>query len=118
VAAEQQEEVGVAQKELGGQGARRGPPHRVVGTADAQHGHGGFVHIPQGVIDVPVGVPAHGKVLGLAEEPLLKLPQRAAAQQLGHVHGFRQGRGVPESVRRGPGRTVSPICDTDCVQPD
>uniref|UniRef100_A0A493TZZ2 Uncharacterized protein n=1 Tax=Anas platyrhynchos platyrhynchos TaxID=8840 RepID=A0A493TZZ2_ANAPP len=85
---EQQEEIGAAAKQLPGQRAGRGPADGVVGAADAQHGHGHLVGVPQGLVALPVGFPAGG---GPAEEGFLQLPQRAAAQQLGHVHRLGQG---------------------------
>lgn len=95
--AEQEEEVGVAVKEFGGQEAVWGPAHWVISTADTQHGHRCLVHVPEGVIVVPVGVPADGETLGVAEEDLLKLLQGAAPEQLVGVHCVFQGRGVPGS---------------------
>uniref|UniRef100_A0A8C6QJJ2 Uncharacterized protein n=1 Tax=Nannospalax galili TaxID=1026970 RepID=A0A8C6QJJ2_NANGA len=95
VAAEQQEEVRVALEEFRGQTAVWGSRHRVVSAADAQHGHGGLVHIPEWVVEVPVGIPTDGEILGVAEQGLLKLPQGAAPEQLAGVHRVLQGRGVP-----------------------
>uniref|UniRef100_A0A8B9ZKX2 Uncharacterized protein n=1 Tax=Anas platyrhynchos TaxID=8839 RepID=A0A8B9ZKX2_ANAPL len=103
---EQQEEIGAAAKQLPGQRAGRGPADGVVGAADAQHGHGHLVGVPQGLVALPVGFPAGG---GPAEEGFLQLPQRAAAQQLGHVHRLGQGACVPAGmgwVRGGAGDGV------------
>uniref|UniRef100_A0A8B9EQY8 Uncharacterized protein n=1 Tax=Anser cygnoides TaxID=8845 RepID=A0A8B9EQY8_ANSCY len=91
----QQEEVGAAAEQLHGQRAGRGPADGVVGAADAQHGHGHLVGVAQGLVALPVGFPAGGAALGPAEEGFLQLPQRAAAQQLGHVHRLGQGARVP-----------------------
>lgn len=88
---EQEEEVGVAVKEFRGQKVVRGPTHGVVGATDTQHRHSGLVHIPEGVVVVPVGVPADGETLGVAEEGLLKLSQGAAPEQFVGVHCVLQG---------------------------
>ena len=99
VAAEQKEEVGVAVKEFSWQKVVWGPAHGVVGTADAQHRYRCLIHIPEGVVVVPVGVPADGEALGVAEESLLKLPQGAAPEQFAGIHCVLQGRGVPGSKK-------------------
>ena len=105
VVTEQEEEVGVAVKEFGGQKVVWGPTHGVISTTDTQHGHGGLVHIPEGVVVVPIGVPADGETLGVAEEGLLKLSQGAAPEQFVGVHCVLQGRGVPGSKKvNGEGR--------------
>uniref|UniRef100_A0A673V7R4 Uncharacterized protein n=1 Tax=Suricata suricatta TaxID=37032 RepID=A0A673V7R4_SURSU len=101
----QEEEVGVAVKEFGGQKVVWRPTHGVISATDAQHGHGGLVHIPEGVVVVPIGVPADGETLGVAEEGLLKLLQRAALEQFVSIHCVLQGRGVPGSKKfNGEGR--------------
>ena len=105
VTTEQEEEVGVLVKEFSGQKVVWGPTHRVISTTDAQHRYGRLVHIPEGVIVVPVGVPADGEVLGVAEEGLLKLSQGAAPEQFADVHRVLQGCGVPGSeMLNGEGR--------------
>uniref|UniRef100_A0A8C3GMK9 Uncharacterized protein n=1 Tax=Cairina moschata TaxID=8855 RepID=A0A8C3GMK9_CAIMO len=96
---EQQEEIGAAAEQLPGQRAGRGPADGVVGAADAQHGHGHLVGVPQGLVALPVGFPARGP----AEEGFLQLLQRAAAQQLGHVHRLGQGARVPAGMVTTPG---------------
>uniref|UniRef100_A0A8B9G4V2 Uncharacterized protein n=1 Tax=Amazona collaria TaxID=241587 RepID=A0A8B9G4V2_9PSIT len=88
---QQQEEVGAGAEELQGQAASGGAAHGVIGAAEAQHGHGRLVRVAQGLVAVPVGLPARGMGLGAAEEGLLQVPQRAAAQQLLHVHHLSQG---------------------------
>lgn len=98
---EQEEKVGVAVKEFRGQKVVRGPAHGVVGTGDTQHRHRGLVHIPEGIVVVPVGVPADGETLGVAEQGLLKLSKGAAPEQPVGVHGVLQGRGIPGSTPRG-----------------
>uniref|UniRef100_A0A8C3JI87 Uncharacterized protein n=1 Tax=Calidris pygmaea TaxID=425635 RepID=A0A8C3JI87_9CHAR len=95
----QQEEVGAAAEELQGQAAGRGSSDGVIGSAEAQHRHGHLIGVPQGLVAFPVGLPTGGTALGLAEEGFLQLPQRAAAQQPGHVHHLGQGPHVP--VGRG-----------------
>uniref|UniRef100_A0A8C2V950 Uncharacterized protein n=1 Tax=Chinchilla lanigera TaxID=34839 RepID=A0A8C2V950_CHILA len=95
MATEQQEEVGVAVEEFGRQSVVWRPTHRVVGAADAQHGHGSLVHIPERVIAIPVCVPADGETLGVAEEGLLKLSQGAALEQLVGIHCVLQGCRIP-----------------------
>lgn len=106
VATEQEEEIGIVVKELSGQKAVRGPAHRVVGATDAQHGDGCLVHVSERVIVVPVGVPADGEILGVAEEGLLKLSQGAAPEQFAGVYCVLQGRDIPGSRKlHGEGRT-------------
>uniref|UniRef100_A0A8C5YRG9 Uncharacterized protein n=1 Tax=Marmota marmota marmota TaxID=9994 RepID=A0A8C5YRG9_MARMA len=97
MATKQQEEVRVAVEEFGGQSVVWGPTHRVISTADAQYRHGCLVHIPERVIAVPIGIPANGETLGVAEEGLLKLSQGAAPEQLAGVHCVFQGCGIPGS---------------------
>lgn len=99
VAAEQKEEVGAAVEEFSWQKVAWGPAHGVVGTADAQHRYRGLIHIPEGVVVLPVGVPADGEALGVAEEGFLKLPQGAAPEQFAGIHGVLQGRGIPGSKK-------------------
>lgn len=92
---EQEEEVGVAVKEFSRQKVVCGPAHRVVRATDTQHRDSGLVHIPERVVVVPVGVPADGETLSVAEEGLLKLSQGAAPEQFAGVHRVLQGRGIP-----------------------
>lgn len=102
---EQEEEVGVAVKEFSGQKVVWGPAHRVISATDTQHRYSCLIHIPEGVVVVPVGVPADGETLGVAEEGLLKLSQGAAPKQFASVHCVLQGRGVPGSRKsNGEGR--------------
>uniref|UniRef100_A0A3Q2L6H2 Uncharacterized protein n=2 Tax=Equus TaxID=9789 RepID=A0A3Q2L6H2_HORSE len=100
VATEQEEEVGVAVKELSRQKVVWGPAHGVISAADTQHRHGSLVYIPKGVVVVPVGVPGDGETLGVAEEGLLKLSQGAAPEQFAGIHCVLQGRGIPDSKKR------------------
>lgn len=86
MATEQQEEVWVGVEEFRRQSALWGPTHRVVSTADAQHGHSSLVHIPKWIIEIPVGIPADGETLGAAEQGLLKLSQGAAPEELAGVY--------------------------------
>uniref|UniRef100_A0A8B9TZR9 Uncharacterized protein n=1 Tax=Anas zonorhyncha TaxID=75864 RepID=A0A8B9TZR9_9AVES len=95
---EQQEEIGAAAEQLPGQRAGRGPADGVVGAADAQHRHGHLVGVPQGLVALPVGFPAGGPT----EKGFLQLPQRAAAQQLGHVHRLGQGPHFPPNLSAPP----------------
>lgn len=105
MAAEQEEEVGVAVKEFSWQKVVWGPTHRIIGATDAQHRYGCLVHIPEGVVVVPVGVPADGEALGVAEEGLFKLSQGAAPEQFSSVHCVLQGCGVPGRKKlNGEGR--------------
>lgn len=97
MATEQEEEVGVAMKEFSGQKVVWGPAHRVISTADTQHRYSGLVHIPEGVIVVPVGVPADGETLSVAEEGLFKFSQGAAPEQFAGVYYVLQGCGIPGS---------------------
>lgn len=76
----QQEEVGVAVKKFGGQCVVWGPAHWVVSATHTQHRYSSLIHIPEGIVAVPVGVPADGESLGVAEEGLLKLTQRTAPE--------------------------------------
>lgn len=99
VATEQEEEVGVAVEEFSGQKVVRGPAHGVISATDTQHRYGCLVHVPEGVVVVPVGVPTDGETLGVAEEGLLKLSQGAAPEQFVGVHCVLQGRGVPGSKK-------------------
>lgn len=94
-ATEQEEEVGVAVKEFSGQKVVWGPTHRVISATDTQHRYSCLIHIPEGVVVVPVGVPADGETLGVAEEGLLKLSQGAAPKQFASVHCVLQGCGIP-----------------------
>lgn len=96
---EQQEEVGVAVEEFRRQKVVWGPAHGVVSTTDTQHRHGRLIHIPEGVVVVPVGVPADGETLGVAEEGFLKLSQGAAPEQFVGVHRVLEGRGVSGSKK-------------------
>lgn len=95
VAAEQEEEVGVAVKKFSWQKAVWGPTHRVISATDAQYRYSCLVHIPEWVVVFPVGVPADGETLGVAEEGLLKLSQGAAPEQFSGVHYVLQGCGIP-----------------------
>uniref|UniRef100_A0A8D1BDP0 Uncharacterized protein n=2 Tax=Sus scrofa TaxID=9823 RepID=A0A8D1BDP0_PIG len=105
VAAEQEEEVGVAVKKFSWQKAVWGPTHRVISATDAQYRYSRLVHIPEWVVVFPVGVPADGETLGVAEEGLLKLSQGAAPEQFSGVHYFLQGRGIPGNKKwNGEGR--------------
>uniref|UniRef100_A0A8V5HE69 Uncharacterized protein n=1 Tax=Melopsittacus undulatus TaxID=13146 RepID=A0A8V5HE69_MELUD len=93
---QQQEEEGAGAEELHGQAAGRGAAHGVIGAAQAQHGHGRLVRVAQGLVALPVCLPAGGT--GATEQGLLQVPQRAAAQQLLHVHRPGQGPGVPAGM--------------------
>uniref|UniRef100_A0A8C3U866 Uncharacterized protein n=1 Tax=Catharus ustulatus TaxID=91951 RepID=A0A8C3U866_CATUS len=93
--AQQQEEEGAAAEELPGQAPGRGAAHGVVGAAQAQHRHRRLVRIPQGLVALPVALPAGGAAPSPAEEGFLQLPQRAAAQKPVHVHHLGQGPRVP-----------------------
>uniref|UniRef100_A0A8C4UWD9 Uncharacterized protein n=1 Tax=Falco tinnunculus TaxID=100819 RepID=A0A8C4UWD9_FALTI len=94
----QQEEVGAAAEELEGQAAGRGAADGVVGAAEAQHRHSGLVSVAQGLVALPVSLPAGGAALGPAEEGFLQLPQRAAAQHPVHVQRLSQGPRVPAGM--------------------
>uniref|UniRef100_A0A8C3QI25 Uncharacterized protein n=1 Tax=Cyanoderma ruficeps TaxID=181631 RepID=A0A8C3QI25_9PASS len=87
----QQEEVGAAAEELPGQALGRGAAHGVVGAAEAQHRHRRLVGVAQGLVALPVALPAGGAAPSPAEEGFLQLPQRAAAQEPVHVHHLGQG---------------------------
>lgn len=76
-----------------------GPAHRVISTADTQHRHSCLIHIPEGVVAVPVGVPADGETLSVTEEGLLQLLQGVALEHLPRVHCVIQGSGVPGSKK-------------------
>uniref|UniRef100_A0A8C0ZYJ1 Uncharacterized protein n=1 Tax=Castor canadensis TaxID=51338 RepID=A0A8C0ZYJ1_CASCN len=78
VATKEKEEVRIAVEEFSGQRSVRRPTYGVISTADAQHRHSRLIHIPEGVIVVPVGIPADGETLGVTEEGLLKLSQGAS----------------------------------------
>lgn len=80
VATKEKEEVRIAVEEFSGQRSVRRPTYGVISTADAQHRHSRLIHIPEGVIVVPVGIPADGETLGVTEEGLLKLSQGAAPE--------------------------------------
>lgn len=99
VATEQEEEVGVTVKEFSGQKVVWGPAHGVISTTDTQHRYGCLIHIPEGVVVVPVGIPTDGETLGVAEEGLLKLSKGAAPEQFAGVHGVLQGCGIPGSKK-------------------
>uniref|UniRef100_A0A8B9Q2R6 Uncharacterized protein n=1 Tax=Apteryx owenii TaxID=8824 RepID=A0A8B9Q2R6_APTOW len=77
------------QVELPGRAVAQAPAHGVVLAADAENGHRHLVHVPQGVIALPVGVPA----LRLAEQGLLQLPQRPASEETLQGQHFPQGGG-------------------------
>lgn len=100
---EQQEEVRVALEEFRGQSVVWGSTHWVISTADAQHRYSSFIHIPEWVIEVPVGIPADGETLGVAEQGLLKLSQGATPEELAGVYCVLQGGGI--RARSGPGPT-------------
>lgn len=105
MATEQEKEIGIVVKEFSGQKVVWGPAHRVVGATDAQHRDGCLVHVAQRVIVVPVGVPADGEILGVAEEGLLKLSQGAAPEQFTGVYCVLQGRNISGSRKlNGEGR--------------
>uniref|UniRef100_A0A8C5T2N5 Uncharacterized protein n=1 Tax=Malurus cyaneus samueli TaxID=2593467 RepID=A0A8C5T2N5_9PASS len=96
----QQEEVGAAAEELPGQARGRGAAHGVVGAAEAQHRHRHLVRVAQGLVALPVALPAAGATPAPAEEGFLQLPQRAAAQEPVRVHHLGQGPRVPAGIGR------------------
>uniref|UniRef100_A0A8C0GSX1 Uncharacterized protein n=1 Tax=Chelonoidis abingdonii TaxID=106734 RepID=A0A8C0GSX1_CHEAB len=91
----QQEEVGAAVEELHGEGAGRRSSDRVVGAADAQDRDGCLIHLPEGVVAIPVSVPGDRVALGLAEEGFLQFPERAAPEQPACLHNLCQRGGIP-----------------------
>lgn len=96
MATEQQKEVRVAVEEFRRQSVVWGSAHRVISAADAQHGHGSLIHIPERVVEIPVGIPADGETLGMAEQGLLKLSQGATPEEFARVHCVFQGGGIPD----------------------
>uniref|UniRef100_A0A8C3NHB6 Uncharacterized protein n=1 Tax=Geospiza parvula TaxID=87175 RepID=A0A8C3NHB6_GEOPR len=98
----QQEEVGAAAEELPGQAAGRRAAHGVIGAAEAQHRHRRLVRVAQGLVALPVALPAGGAAPSPAEERFLQLPQRAAAQEPVRVHHLGQGPRVPAGMGRPP----------------
>uniref|UniRef100_A0A8C3I5P0 Uncharacterized protein n=1 Tax=Chrysemys picta bellii TaxID=8478 RepID=A0A8C3I5P0_CHRPI len=91
----QQEEVGAAMEELHGEGAGRRSPDGVVGAADAQDRDGCFIHLPEGVVAIPVSVPGDRVPLGLAEEGFLEFPERATPEQPACLHNLCQSSDIP-----------------------
>lgn len=102
MATEQQEKVRVALEEFRGQSVVWGATHRIISTADTQNRDSSLIHVPEWVVQVPVGIPADGETLGVAEQGFLELSQRAAPEQPAGVYCVLQGRGVP-GRRRGLG---------------
>lgn len=102
MATEQQEKVRVALEEFRGQSVVWGATHRIISTADTQNRDSSLIHVPEWVVQVPVGIPADGETLGVAEQGFLELSQRAAPEQPAGVDCVLQGRGVP-GRRRGLG---------------
>lgn len=95
MATEQQKKVRVALEELRGQSVVWGATHWIISTADTQNRDSSLIHVPEWVVQVPVGIPADGETLGVAEQGFLKLSQRAAPEQLAGVYCVLQGRGIP-----------------------
>ncbi|CAH6785869.1 unknown_gene_9863 [Phodopus roborovskii] len=106
---EQQEEVRVALEEFRGQSVVWGSTHRVISTADAQYRYSSLIHVPEWVIQVPVGIPADGETLGVAEQGFLKLSQGDAPEELARVYCVLQGRGIPGHTA-GHGPLLSSTC--------
>lgn len=102
MATEQQEKVRVALEEFRGQSVVWGATHRIISTADTQNRDSSLIHVPEWVVQVPVGIPADGETLGVAEQGFLELSQRAAPEQPAGVYCVLQGRGIP-GRRRGLG---------------
>uniref|UniRef100_A0A4W4HU42 Uncharacterized protein n=1 Tax=Electrophorus electricus TaxID=8005 RepID=A0A4W4HU42_ELEEL len=102
MAAEKQEEVGVALKELQGQRGSRIAAHRVVSAANAQHGDGHLVHVPQRVVALPVGLPGalcwRALWTGLTKQHLLHGSERGAGEQAVCVDQLRQHGLVPAGI--------------------
>uniref|UniRef100_A0A452H7V8 Uncharacterized protein n=1 Tax=Gopherus agassizii TaxID=38772 RepID=A0A452H7V8_9SAUR len=65
----QQEEIGAAVEELHGEGVGRRSSDRVVGAADAQDRDGCLIHLPEGVVAIPVSVPGDRMPLAAPEQP-------------------------------------------------
>uniref|UniRef100_A0A8C6I4I4 Uncharacterized protein n=1 Tax=Mus spicilegus TaxID=10103 RepID=A0A8C6I4I4_MUSSI len=110
---EQQEEVRVAVEEFCRQSVVWGSTHRVVSTADAQHGYRSLIHIPEWVVEIPVGIPADGATLGVTEQGLLKLSQGATPEELAGVHCVLQGGGIPDHRLMNMPGGVTLVGDTD-----
>uniref|UniRef100_A0A8C9N3U9 Uncharacterized protein n=1 Tax=Serinus canaria TaxID=9135 RepID=A0A8C9N3U9_SERCA len=87
-----------AAEELPGQALGQGATHRVIGAAEAQHRHRRLVRVAQGLVALPVALPAGGAAPSPAEEGFLQLPQRAAAQEPVHVHHLGQGSHIPAGM--------------------
>nr|BAE20567.1 unnamed protein product [Mus musculus] len=110
---EQQEEVRVAVEEFRRQSVLWGSTHRVISTADAQHGYRSLIHIPEWVVEIPVGIPADGATLGVTEQGLLKLSQGATPEELAGVHCVLQGGGIPDHRLMNMPDGVTLVRDTD-----
>uniref|UniRef100_A0A8B9PKW6 Uncharacterized protein n=1 Tax=Apteryx owenii TaxID=8824 RepID=A0A8B9PKW6_APTOW len=100
------EEVGVGAEELQRQGAGWRAPHGVVGAADAEHGHGGLVHVAQRVVAGPIRFPAPaGGTWGGGGRPPRGAPRAR------HTHAGAEGleprhqllHGLPEGFERRAG---------------
>uniref|UniRef100_A0A670KBT9 Uncharacterized protein n=1 Tax=Podarcis muralis TaxID=64176 RepID=A0A670KBT9_PODMU len=98
-----QEEERVALEELPRDRVLGSPPDGVIGAAEAQDRHGHLVHIPQGIVAGPVGLPAHLLPPLWAEEGSFKSPQGAAPKDPVHLNHLLQGLCVPGTQSSGWG---------------